>query len=167
MITLHYLGTVHGGFGARVIRWAQRGYSEQARSVTHTEMYFGGGPNAATIGSSSLVDDPSGVRIKRDVVLNPAHWRVLDLPDTTEHNTENAYSWFLDHEGMPYDRRGAQGSVAQAIILQSPDSYFCTEAVAESGGFRDPHMFCPAGFYNFQLDMGAVDITDRFFGRAS
>jgi hypothetical protein len=170
MITLHYLGTKHGGFGASVIRYAQRGYSEPARGVTHTEALLGGGPGNAIMASSSLVDSlgdgKGGVRTKTGVVLNSAHWLVLDLPDAPERNARASARWFAEHDGEPYDRRGAAGSVGQAIVQQSSDEWFCTEAVAASMGFQDPHMMCPAAFYVKLLEMGARDITLEFFGIA-
>lgn len=166
MITLHYIGGNHDGLGTRVIRFAQRHYSQPSRSVTHTEALLGGGPNDAIIGSSSLVDEPGGVRVKRDVVLNPLHWLVLDLPDTPERNARVAARWFAEHDGAPYDRLGAAGSVGQALFGHRKGGWYCTEAVASAMGFRDPHAYPPAGFYNLLLDMGAVDITERFFGRS-
>lgn len=168
MITLHYLGTKHGGFGASVIRYAQRGYSEPARGVTHTEALLGGIASSAIIASSSLVDSfgdgKGGVRTKHGVEINPAHWIVLDLPDTPERNTARAARWFAEHDGEPYDRRGAAGSVGQALVQQSEGEWFCTEAVAASMGFQDPHMMCPAAFFVKLLELGARDITLEFFG---
>lgn len=168
MITLHYLGRKHGGLGASTIRWAQRGYSDPAREVTHTEALLRGGPNDAIMASSSLVDSlgdgKGGVRTKHGVVLDPAHWLVLDLPDTSERNASNSARWFAEHDGEPYDRRGAAGSVGQALVQQSEGEWFCTEAVAASMGFRDTHMLCPAAFFTMLLAMGARDITLEFFG---
>jgi hypothetical protein len=173
MITLHYIGAHKGGtlsaaLGDKVIRWAQRGYSAPARTVTHTEALLGGAWFAATIASSSIVDDDEdgkgGVRIKPNVRLNPAHWIVLDLPDTAKRNAFESARWFREHQGQRYDVLGAPGSVAGALLGHGEGRWFCTEAVAASKGFADPHTLSPAGFFNKLMDMGARDVTAAFFG---
>jgi hypothetical protein len=173
MITLHYIGAHKGGtlsaaLGDKVIRWAQRGYSLPARTVTHTEALLGGSWFAATIASSSIVDDDEdgkgGVRIKPGVRLNPLHWIVLDLPDTLTRNAYESARWFKAHEGQRYDVLGAPGSVAGALLGHGEGRWFCTEAVAASMGFADPHTLCPAAFFNLLKAMGARDVTADFFG---
>lgn len=173
MLTLHYIGAHKGetwtaALGDRVIRWAQRGYSAPARHVTHTEALLGGVWRAATIASSSLIDDDGsgrgGVRIKSDVRLNPAHWIVLDLPDAPGRTVDKSVRWFIRHGGAGYDTLGAPGSVAGALLGHRPGKWFCTEAVAASMGFQDPHMMCPAAFFLKLIEMGARDVTADFFG---
>jgi hypothetical protein len=173
MITLHYVGAHKGGtptaaMGDWVIRWAQRGYSLPARTVTHTEVFLGGTWDNATIASSSIIDDDGdgrgGVRIKHGVRLNPAHWIVLDLPDTETRSAFVAARWFKQHDGQPYDVLGAPGSVAGALLGHRLSGWFCSESVACAMGFKDPHMLCPAAFYTLLIAMGARDVTSEFFG---
>jgi hypothetical protein len=172
MIILGYIGPEKRGglfsnLGWRTIRWAQRGYSEPARDVTHTEMMLGGTPGAAVIASSSMVDDNGdglgGVRTKHLVALNVANWRVMYLPETERRNTDAAARWFLKHDGFPYDRRGAAGSVGQALVQQEPGEFFCSEACAASMGIPDPHMLCPAALWTLLPLIGGVDVTTLFF----
>lgn len=165
MITLHYVGpakrSVTAKIGHAATVWGQRRHNPIARQITHTEALLGGTKANATIGSSSIVD--GGVRVRYGVALNPAHWIVLQLPDTTERNTGLARQWFYLHNGEDYDALGAVGSVAPALVPHRPGLWYCTEAVASSYNFTDPHTFCPAGFYTFKLALGAEDITKPFF----
>lgn len=164
MITLHYIGPAKRGaaawLGHAATVWGQRRHNPVARQITHTEALLGGPWWAAQIGSSSIVD--GGVRV-RTAKLNPAHWLVLQLPDTATRNTGLARQWFFLHKGEDYDALGAVGSVAPALIPHRPGMWYCTEAVAASFGFRDPHIYNPAAFVTLQFELGAVDITKPFF----
>lgn len=172
MLTLHYIGAHKGDaltarLGDKVIRWAQRGYSLPARHITHTEALIGGDARSAIIASSSIVDDngdgKGGVRTKHDVALKPWNWLVLDLPDTPTRNAQASARWFAEHDGLPYDGLGAPGSVAGPLLGQREGAWFCSEAVAASMGFADPHMLPPAAFYTMLIAMGARDVTADFF----
>ena len=172
MLTLHYIGAHKGEsltsrMGDKVIRWAQRFYSDPARTVTHTEALLGGNASSAIIASSSIVDDngdgKGGVRTKHGVELKPYNWLVLDLPDTPDRNPMQSARWFAEHDGLPYDSLGAPGSVAGPLLGHRGDQWFCSEAVAASMGFKDPHMLPPAAFYTLLIAMGAKDVTAEFF----
>lgn len=172
MITLHYIGAhkterLTAQLGDKIIRWAQRWYSLPAKDVTHVEALLGGDARSATIASSSIVDDNGdgrgGVRVKTGVALKPHNWIVLDLPDTPARNAQEAARWFAEHDGQPYDRLGAPGSVAGPLLGHVPDHWFCSEAVGASMGFVDTHMLPPAAFYTLLVAMGARDITAEFF----
>lgn len=164
MIVLAYIGC-HKGDGFRVwagwaiIRSAQIG--RKFRKVTHTELLTGGDRTAADIGSATMLDG-GVVRIKRGVVLNPAHWLVFELPDTNARNSGTARKWFNAHAGERYDRRGSVGSVLYGIG-QADGEWFCNEACGAALGQTDPHMMPPAGFVAWLVDLGAVDVTSRFF----
>lgn len=167
MIYLHYIGPAKKGAAARIgyaaTRWGQRGYTGIAARCTHTEVHLGGPWWASSIGSSSIVE--GGVRVKHGVMLTPANWLVLELPDTHERNIERALQWFDKHKGQGYDALGAVGSVVPALIPHSLRRFYCTEAVGAATGFADPHMLNPAGMVTMQQAMGAVDITRSFFSK--
>jgi hypothetical protein len=173
MIVLGYIGPEKRGgifdnLGWRTIRWAQRGYSAPAREVTHTEIMLGGTPGAAIIASSSLTDTQGdgkgGVRTKHGVALKSANWRAMYVPDTQRYNTARSARWFAEHDGFPYDRRGAAGSVGQALVQQEEDEFFCSEACGASMSMADAHMLCPAALWNILPLIGGIDVTVPFFG---
>lgn len=173
MILLGYIGThesdgLSARLGRQTIRWAQRGYSAPARDITHTELMLGGTPTAAIIGSSSLVDDngdgKGGVRVKHGVDLKPWNWKAMQLPERFD--VHDAARWFSEHDGEPYDTRGAAGSVGQALVQQRDGTWFCSEACAAAMGLPDAHMLNPAALWTVGLILGGVDITDDFFGIA-
>ena len=172
MIVLGYTGPEKRGgllahVGHRTILWAQRGYAAPARGVSHTEIMLGGTPSAAIIGSSSLVDDlnrgKGGVRTKHDVALKSINWRAMYVPNTARRNTAEARQWFAEHDRLPYDRRGAPGSVATALIQQAEGEFFCSEACAASMHIPDPHMLPPAALWSILPLLGGVDVTTLFF----
>lgn len=172
MIVLGYTGPEKRGglfanLGHKTILWAQRGYSAPARGVSHTEIMLGGTPSDASIGSSSLVDDlgrgQGGVRTKHGVALKAANWRAMYVPDTLERHTTAARIWFAEHDGLPYDPRGAAGSVGQALVQQRDDTFFCSEACAAAMGIPDAHMLNPAALWTILPLIGGVDVTGLFF----
>lgn len=163
MIVLGYIGK-HKGEGFRpwagwaLIRLGQVGYTW--RRVTHTEILLDGHHADATIASSSLLD--GGVRTKVGVKLNPAHWVAIYVPDTMLHSTPVSAKWFEKNDGLPYDTRGAVGSVLYG--MGQSDGYFCNEACGASMHQVDPQKTPPAGFIGWCLSFdGARDITQEFF----
>ena len=160
MIVLGYTGN-HKGHGLRmragreVIRLGQWPYTY--RRVTHIEMLLDGTWDKADIASSSLMD--GGVRIKKGVRLNPLHWIAAGVPTW---NAQQSAAWFLEHQGEPYDTRGAVGSVLYGI--GDNPGWFCNEADGASVGQIDPHTMPPAGFMAFALRQpGARIVTAEFF----
>ncbi|WP_288077872.1 hypothetical protein [Pseudomonas sp.] len=168
MMVIGYIGD-HKGDGFRpwlgwaLIRAAQVG--RKYRAVTHTEILIDGDCNAADIASATMLDG-GVVRIKTGVQLNPAHWIVVDVPDTATRNVVLAAHWFFAHAGEKYDRRGAVGSVLYGIG-QAEDEWFCNECCGTAMGQTDPHMNPPAGFIAWCFDMGGVDVTEEFFSRSA
>lgn len=160
MIVLGYTHNHKGhGFrrraGRELIRLGQIHHTY--RQVTHTEMVLDGTWDHADIASASLMD--GGVRIKRDVKLNPAHWIAIDVPAW---DARQASAWFFEHDGEPYDSRGAIGSVLYGI--GDDDGWFCNEACGASVGQIDPQLMPPAGFIAYALGQpGARIVTDEFF----
>ena len=163
MIVLGYIGK-HKGQGLRawlgwaLIRAAQVGRTW--RRVTHTEILLGGDWRNATIGSSSLID--GGVRVKT-TPLNPDHWIAIEVPDGIMRSTPLARKWFNIRAGLPYDWRGAVGSVLYGLGHRS-GSWFCNEACGAAMRQTDPHKMPPAGFIAWCFDIGGVDVTAEFFG---
>lgn len=161
MIILGYVGNHRkDGIAARLgwglVRLGQIG--AKFRRVTHVESLLVGPWHNATIASSSLRD--GGVRIKRGVRLTPGNWIVIDVPTW---DTEAAIDWFAEHEGEPYDWRGA---IATALwfLPHRARSWFCNEAVAAPHGVVDGHRLTPAAFVALALSMtGSHDISEEFF----
>lgn len=160
MIVLGYTHNHKGhGFrrraGRELIRLGQWPYTY--RRVTHTEMVLDGTWDHADIASSSLMD--GGVRIKRDVKLNPEHWIAIDVPTW---DARQSAAWFFEHDGEPYDTRGAIGSVLYGF--GDNPGWFCNEACGASVGQIDPQTMPPAGFIAMALRQpGARIVTDEFF----
>lgn len=160
MIVLGYTGNHKGeGFrrraGRELIRLGQIGYTY--RNVTHTEMVLAGPWWATDIASSSLMD--GGVRIKKAVRLNRAHWMAVEVPGW---NAKQSESWFLAHDGEPYDTRGAIGSVLYGI--GDNPGWFCNEACGASIGQIDAKAMPPAGFFAYALGQpGSRIVTAEFF----
>lgn len=163
MIVLGYIGK-HKGQGLRawlgwaLIRAAQVG--RKWRRVTHTEILLAGDWRNATIGSSSLID--GGVRVKT-TQLNPDHWVAIEVPAGILRSTEVAQGWFDWHDGIPYDPRGAVGSVLYGFG-HNREGWFCNEACGAAMNQTDPHKMPPAGFIAWCFDIGGVDVTKEFFG---
>lgn len=163
MIILAYTGK-HKGEGLRhwlgwaLIRAGQIGRTY--RKVTHTEILLDGQWHDAVIGSSSLID--GGVRIKRFVRLQPGNWRAFYLPNTKARNRSRAWVWFQQHQGAPYDWRGALGSVLYGLGHRA-GAWFCNEACGAALGQTDPEKMPPAAFIGWLVDMGAIDVTEEFF----
>lgn len=161
MIVLAYIGNHRkDGITARIgwglVRLAQIG--AKYRRVTHVESLLVGPWHSASIASSSLRE--GGVRIKRDVRLTPGHWIAIDVPAW---DTEDAIDWFAEHEGQPYDWRGALAT-ALWFLPHGVRSWFCNEAVAAPHGVVDGHRLTPAAFIALALSMpGSRVITEEFF----
>jgi hypothetical protein len=161
MIVLGYTHNHKGeGFrrraGRELIRLGQIHHTY--RRVTHTEMVLDGAWDRADIASSSLMD--GGVRIKMDVKLNQAHWIAVEVPTW---DARQASAWFFDHQGQPYDTRGAMGSVLYGI--GDDPGWFCNEACGASIGQIDAKAMPPAGFIAYALGQpGARIVTREFFG---
>jgi hypothetical protein len=164
MITLHYNGPSKRGIAARIgyhaTKFGQRAYGPELARITHTELLLGGPWHRAHIASSSIVD--GGVRIKHTVRLNPAHWIALERPLPPSHEA-SLIDWFAQHNGQPYDLRGAVGCVVPALVQHGNGAYYCTETVASAARYEAPHTFCPAAFYLAERALGAIDITQQLF----
>lgn len=108
-------------------------------SVTHVEAILEEHDNGeVTIASSSVRE--GGVRTKR-CNLNPDNWIIIN----TSWDVERAKQWFIDHDGEPYDYRGALAS-ALPIQWSQNGRWFCNQAVGAAVGLESPQIFGPAQF---------------------
>lgn len=107
-------------------------------NVTHVEAILKEWDDGSvTIGSASIRD--GGVRTKR-CHLNPDHWLIIDVP---QWDVKKAIDWFEEHEGEPYDWRGAFATCMP--FMWDTKGWFCNEAVAAP--FLDsPEIFGPSQF---------------------
>ena len=116
-------------------------------NVTHVEAILEENPDGTvTIGSSTLRKETpqlvTGVRIKRNVTLTPDHWLIIDVP---RWDAKKAMQWFIEHDGEPYDLRGAFVCVFPFLWSQK-GRWFCNQAVGASVGLVDAETFSPSQF---------------------
>lgn len=125
-----YKGTRPGlqGIYSRAVRSIDRG------PYSHAELVFSDGLSA----SASYID--GGVRLKR-IDYNPAHWDLIDLPQSLE---PYARAWFESHLGAPYDLMGNVRFVLP-WLADSERGWFCSEALAAALGWAEPWRFGPNG----------------------
>jgi hypothetical protein len=147
--------------GYHATKFGQRAYGPELARITHTELLLCGPWHSASIASSSIVD--GGVRIRHNVRLNPAHWVALERPLRADYEA-SLQDWFVRNKGKPYDLRGAAGCVMPALVQHNNGAYYCTEGVASAARYAAPHTFCPAAFYLSEIALGAIDVTEDFFG---
>lgn len=139
----HYIGNHKDDTPLVRVGWAltrlvQRGEFAQ---VTHCEAILDEHEDGTVdIASSSLRE--GGVRTKRNVRLNPNNWLIMDVP---QFSVLYAKHWFFEHDGEPYDRRGAFASPFP-ITWNTPNSWFCNKAVGAACGLVSPETFGPAQF---------------------
>lgn len=163
MLIAHYIGnhrhdslTVRLGWA--VTRLAQKGAFDRA---THTEAILRQCPDGRVLlGSSTLRPEAAGgragVRTKFSK-LTPGNWLIHDVP---QWDADKSLRWFVDHDGEPYDVRGALAAVLPGH--GSKTRRYCTEAVAESVGFADAGQWSPAEWAAITASIGR-DVTAEFF----
>jgi len=108
--------------------------------VTHTELILDENEDGSvTIASASVRD--GGVRTKRNVFLTKENWIIHE----TKWDAEKARAWFIEHDGAPYDWRGA--GVSWLPVLWSIDGhYFCSQADSAAVGLPHPETIKPSDF---------------------
>jgi hypothetical protein len=117
-------------------------YSHGVRIVTksiysHCELIFTDIGDAA---SASYMD--KGVRFKK-IDFTDGNWDFIDLPDSF---AENAWKWFEEHEGQPYDLLGNLHFVI-SVVGDDKEKWFCSEAIAASLGMENAWRFDPGTLY--------------------
>ena len=125
-----YKGTRPGlqGIYSRAVRWIDRG------PYSHAELVFSDGLSA----SASYID--GGVRLKR-IDYNPAHWDLIDLPQSLE---PYARAWFESRLGAPYDLMGNVRFVLP-WLADSERGWFCSEALGAALRCPEPWRLGPNG----------------------
>ena len=119
-----------------IVRWWDHG------KFSHCEAVFSDGWSA----SSSFMDH--GVRFKR-IDYDPHKWEFLVLPQDKE---LSARDWFQVHDGEPYDVLGNFRFLAD-FLSNSPNKWFCNEALLAALGAHDPWRFGPNGAYSLLYTM--------------
>jgi len=134
--------------GVRLGWWLTRLVQKGTYSnVTHVEAILAEHEDGSvTIGSSSIRD--GGVRIKR-CVLTPEHWIIVDVP---QWDAIEAAVWFAEHDGEPYDWRGAFATCMP--FSWDEKGWFCNGAVLASVGFSNPEIFGPSHFASIAASLG-------------
>ena len=137
--------------GAAITRKVQKG---PYGIVTHCEAIHDEYSDGQVLIASSSIRD-GGVRDKR-VMLNPAHWWVVDVPQWV---SSMSLDLFQRTRGAPYDLRGAVATV----FLGSPKEgcWFCSEWVAQPY-IKASATFSPSQFSAICLSLGK-DVTAEFF----
>lgn len=152
--------------GVGIIRWAQKG--AQFADTSHCEQILARYPDGSVdIGSATLRNEhpdtgKNGVRVKRRVMLNPAHWRVYWCPQQGKlFDPAMARAVLARQDGKRYDLAGA---VASAVlrVAHAVARWFCSEIVMACAGFLDTWQFTPARAEAVVASYGD-DITDTFF----
>lgn len=133
------------GVFSRVVRWWTNG------PYSHCEAVFGSDLSIPVLcASSSFLD--GGVRLK-EILLDPAHWDVLDVPAIDQHNVE---AWFRDHLGQKYDVAGLLSVISP--VRHDKSKWFCSEAIAAGAGFPEAWRLDPRRFYDVCLFVGGTVI---------
>jgi hypothetical protein len=141
--------------GWAIVRLAQLG--ARYKRATHVESLVVGPWYSATIASSSVRD--GGVRIKRDVRLDPKNWIVIDMPMW---DTEDTIDWHALHDGAEYSWSGSTATIVW-FLPHDKERKNCVAAVGEPHGVIDVHRMTTAAFIALCFSMGGMDITEQFF----
>lgn len=117
---------------------------------SHTEAVLGTNPISGlmTCASSSFMD--GGVRFK-DIELEPDRWDIIEVAGV---DPERVAEWFRQRLGQPYDVRGLVSFVLP--VGNTPDGYFCNEAVGAAIGLPEPARFDPNSFACVLERLGGV-----------
>jgi hypothetical protein len=144
--------------GWAATRLAQKGPYDQ---VTHVEaIHLELSDGTVDIASASLRDE-ARVRTKKGVQLDPGHWWIVDMPAWS---TTGSREWFREHDGAPYDKRGA---VATVLPGHPKGGYFfCNHAVGASAGQKAAAYYTPAQFAGICFTFGRDVTLDFFMARA-
>lgn len=158
MLIAHYIGdhasdswSVRAGWLAtRLVQKGRFGIVTHCEALVHVHC-----AGVADIASSSVRD--GGVRIKEQVQLDAGKWLISDVP---QWDAVIAAQWFAEHDGAPYDWRGAWAAVMPGH--HRTGQFFCNESVGASVGLQEPHIFTPAQFAAICFTLGR-DLTAQFF----
>lgn len=109
-----------------------------------------------TNGSSGSAWADGGVQLKR-VEYDPDHWDFYTLPSCLE---PKAHAWFTWNTGKAYDRCGVL-RFGIPLLQESPEKFFCHEAIATALGWSDAWRYGPGMLLARCTDhLGTVPCTD-------
>lgn len=131
MILASFKGNRPGiaGVFSVAVRWWLGG------SYSHTELIFSDGIS----GSSRHADGGVALRV---LGYDAEDWDFLDI----EGDEQKARHWFEVHEGEDFDFLGLLGFV-WTRGLNRRRRWFCSESVAASLGFHEPHRYDPCSLH--------------------
>jgi hypothetical protein len=133
---------------SRIIVWRMDG------PYSHCEAVFGpallADPGIYLCASASYLDH--GVRFK-EIALPADGWDIIDVPAV---DPDKVRSWFLKHEGEPYDVRGLFDFLLPFPVGHNPDGWFCDEACAAAIGLKRAQHFDPNDFAAILEVMGGT-----------
>lgn len=137
--------------------------TQKGSMVTHGEVIVSENDDGTVdIASATLRKETkngkSGVRIKKNVKLQRGKWKIIDVP---AFDKSRALDWFINHEGLGYDKRGAFASILP-IWWSSKDKYFCYQSICNSVGIGCGEGFTGPVFEAMLLRFGN-DVTQDFF----
>lgn len=116
---------------------------------SHSNIVFTGGKSG-----SAWAD--GGVQL-REVEYDPALWDFYTLPSCLE---PKAHAWFSWNTGAGYDRCGVL-RFGIPLLQESPDKFFCHEAVAAALGWSDAWRCGPGLLLSRCIDhLGSVPCND-------
>jgi endogenous inhibitor of DNA gyrase (YacG/DUF329 family) len=95
---------------------------------SHCELVISGSLDQAVCWSSSQRD--GGVRCK-NIDLNTGRWEIVEIPPSFDGLA--AVSWFIKHEGEPYDTAGLFGFILP-WRTENKRKWFCSESCAAALG---------------------------------
>lgn len=114
----------------RLTQWWTKG------KYSHCEIILSNGLSA----SSSFRDN--GVRLKK-IKYDSTKWDFVDVAFADE---SKIIEWFANNQRKPYDLLGLLGFMFRPIC-GSKSKYFCSEACAESLGWKESWRYDPNTFY--------------------
>lgn len=121
----------------RLVAWWTKG------KYSHCEFIEGYREDGSAICWSSSFSD-GGVR-KKYITLDDSLWDVVDIT-LTEEEYKYALAWFHQNNNKSYDILGLFGFVFDASE-DSPDKWFCSEAVASALQMKESWRFSPNDLY--------------------
>ena len=110
---------------------------------SHTELIFSDG----VCGSSRHVDGGVALRV---VEFNDKDWDIIEI----NRDEAAARHWFEVHRGEDFDFLGLLGFV-WTRGLNKRRKWFCSEAVAASLGYSEPHRLDPCSLHAINVPRGA------------
>ena len=112
------------------IRWWERG------PYSHVEAILG----EVEEGRYQIASSVPGTGVRITISALPSdQWDIIEGPG----DEQLAKSWFLKHNGAPYDYLGLLGFVLRPVVTEDKSKFWCSEAVGAAIGLDEPWRFDP------------------------